>query len=253
MAPFEPSLSIAHVVSRLTEIINTCRDQGLRHGYFAVLYRHMTLAVQKAILDKKFQDNERMERLDMIFADRYLQAWHQYRQGQKPTKSWQRAFEAAQKDELIVFQHLLLGVNAHINLDLAIAAAQTCPVPGIIHMKGDFEHINQIIGSLTGDMQNRLGNIFWPMKFLRNILNGSDEAVVEFSISKARAASWVQAVALAQSPVELSGKYIDLLDETVSSVSARIISPGWRTRVLLKPIKWIEPRNVSLIIGKLEA
>jgi hypothetical protein len=252
MQNFEPSISIIHVVTRLTDIIQTCTSEGLRHGYFAVLYKHMTLAVQKAILEKKFDDNERMERLDVYFADRYLEAWHQYRNGEKTTKSWRRAFDAAQKNDLIVFQHLLLGVNAHINLDLAIAAAKTSPGIAIKEMKHDFDLINKIIASLTGDMQNRLGRISWPMNLIRNIMDGRDESVIEFSITKARKASWTQAVALAQTATELNGKYIMLLDDTVSAISNRVISPGKMTTLLLKPIKWAESGNVAGIIKKLE-
>ncbi len=252
MEPFQPSQSISQVVTRLTEIINICKAESLRHGYFAVLYRHMTIAVQQAILERKFQDNERMEKLDVVFANRYLEAWHQYRMGEKTTKSWGKAFEAGKTNDLIVFQHLLLGVHAHINLDLAIAAANTTPGPAIKKMKHDFDKINHIIASLTGDMQNRLGKISWPMKLIRNILNGSDEAVIEFSITKARKASWTQAVAMAQTQPELIEKYISLLDDTVSAISRKIINPGKMTNILLKPIKWIESSNVSSIIEKLE-
>ena len=70
-----------------------------------------------------------MERLDAIFAARYLEAVQQLWSGSVPSRSWRVAFDAATQPGPIVLQHLLLGMNAHINLDLSIAAARTSPVP----------------------------------------------------------------------------------------------------------------------------
>ncbi len=250
---FQPSQSIAHVINRLDEIIRVCKSERLRQGYFAALYKHMTIAVQQAIIQKKFEDNERMERLDVIFADRYLLAWQKFRHCENSSLSWTKAFEAGEKNNLVVFQHLLLGVNTHINFDLSIAAAQTCPGPGIRHLKHDFELINQIIASLTSKMQSRLCRICWPMYFIRDIMNGSDDAVIEFSIVKARKASWIEAMALAQTPPELSAKCISVLDDTVSCIADRIITPGRATSMLLAPIKLAESSNIPKIITLLEA
>jgi len=44
--------------------------------------------------------------------------------GQTPTESWVKAFDATEFWWLIVLQHLLMDMNAHINLDLGIAAAE---------------------------------------------------------------------------------------------------------------------------------
>ena len=253
MTPFQPSQTIDEVLERLSEIIELCKQKGLRHGYFAVLYKHMTAAVRDAIKGGKFEDNARMEKLDVLFADRYLEAFYLMNNGQPTTKSWKKAFEAADHPSLVVFQHLLLGVNAHINLDLAIAAAQTSPGPTIFDMKKDFEKINEIIASLTGVMQKRLSRVSWPMNFIRNIMNGSDEAVIEFSIAKARKASWAQATLLAQANTQQTEPYIHSLDQAVSGIASKIIQPGRLTRALLTPVRWFEPSGIPKIIELLDA
>ena len=43
-------------------------------GYFATLYRKVTIQVKKGIADNFFDDGPRMERLDVILANRYTQA-----------------------------------------------------------------------------------------------------------------------------------------------------------------------------------
>ena len=68
-----------------------------------------------------------MEKLDVIFANRYIKAYYQYQTQQPASKTWEAAFVEADNYWIIVLQHLLLGMNAHINLDLGIAAAQISP------------------------------------------------------------------------------------------------------------------------------
>ena len=113
-------------------------------GYFAVLYHRMTKAILEGIENGSFQDGARMQRLDTIFANRYLKAWHAYTANQPCSRSWKKAFDACRGDKLTVIQHLLLGINTHINLDLGIAAAETSPGEAIHDLEQDFLKINQL-------------------------------------------------------------------------------------------------------------
>src|SRR5690606_13776650 len=115
---FVPAQNIKEVLTALDLIIADCRQHNSRMGYFAVLYKKMTEGVRVGLSQNYFDDGARMEKLDVVFANRYLNAYHQYRHGQPSTHSWAEAFNAAQRSDLIVVQHLLLGINAHINLDL---------------------------------------------------------------------------------------------------------------------------------------
>ena len=63
-------------------------------GYFATLYRRVTRGVKEGIDQGKFQNGPLIERLDVVFANRYLTAYDQYRSGQTPTLSWQLAFRS---------------------------------------------------------------------------------------------------------------------------------------------------------------
>lgn len=70
--------SIAEVISHLDTVIAWSKQHQSRIGYFATLYRKMTIAVQEGIGNYSFTDGTRMERLDVNFANRYLQAWEAY-------------------------------------------------------------------------------------------------------------------------------------------------------------------------------
>ena len=122
-----PAATIDEVIAQLDEVIDRARREGSRVGYFPALYRKVTVAVKEGIAAGRFEDGQRMERLDVVFANRYLEAMAAWRAGEPPTRSWQLSFEAAGRWWPIVLQHLLLGMNAHINLDLGVAAARTAP------------------------------------------------------------------------------------------------------------------------------
>ena len=100
----EPAETIDEVVERLTEIVDWSRSEKSRLGYFAALYRKVTVTVQEGIKDGLFDDGDRMERSDVIFANRYLDAFEAHRVGKPTSDSWAYAFRAADQWWPIVLQ-----------------------------------------------------------------------------------------------------------------------------------------------------
>jgi hypothetical protein len=240
--------SIAEVIDHLDQIINWSLVHQSRIGYFAVLYRSMTIAVQQGILSDAFEDGERMAQLDVIFANRYLQAWEAYTNKQPCTTAWCAAFDACENNDLIVLQHLILGINTHINLDLAIAAAELCPEDKIHALKRDFDHINNVIADLTQHVQEALTKIWFPLYFLGKISRGRETAVLNFSINTARRVSWANALALANLQNDEKANYIVTMDKGVVLLAGKITNPGFFINLILKPVKYMESRDISKII-----
>jgi Family of unknown function (DUF5995) len=239
--------TIQQVLNRLDEIIISCENAPSRQGYFAVLYRRMTLAVQQGLQQKSFADAARMERLDVIFAKRYIDAFDAWQNNQPVTKGWHAAFTAC-NERLTVIQHLILGVNTHINLDLAIATAEACPGIAITEMQADFDLINDTISSLVGEVQDKLTKVWWPLRFIRNITNNQHDAVINFSIVAARKAAWASAVALANIEGDTRTNYINGIDNTVTSLANGIIKPGFMINLLLKLVRLFEYSDVKRVI-----
>ncbi|HBE00237.1 MAG TPA: hypothetical protein DC060_18845, partial [Gemmatimonadetes bacterium] len=73
--------TIDEVVDQLTEIVEWSRTANPPLGYFAALYRKVTIKVGEGIADGIFDDGDRMEQLDVIFATRYLHAVEAHRAG----------------------------------------------------------------------------------------------------------------------------------------------------------------------------
>ena len=245
--------TIQDVIDQLDGIVNQCAASQNKAGYFAALYKRMTMAVADGIKDNAFADGERMEKLDVLFARRYIEAFNAYHSGRSCTKAWKLAFDHCNNNKLIVLQHILLGVNTHINLDLAIAASQTCTAREMALLEDDFNRINAVIQQLSGNVQAGLTSIWWPMKFLTNIAKGREEVLLNFSIEKARRASWGNALWLANMQEAGRGKFINTIDDLVCGISAGITNRGQVSGYLLKLIRATEHNNVAANIRFIES
>ena len=232
-----PAATIDEVIMQLTAIVEWSKQNNSRMGYFAALYRKVTIQVKKSIQENYFDDGLRMERLDVIFANRYIRACYQYQIGQTPTQSWVRAFDATQHWWPIVLQHLLLGMNAHINLDLGIAAAESVPPEELQNLKGDFEKINQVLASLVGGVQSELAEI-WPiLGFFNRYLGSVETAIINFSMEKARDAAWSFAEQLSPLADEQRQQVIAEKDDMMALFSRVISHPGFYGSLILGIIR----------------
>ena len=236
---------IDEVIAYLDTVINQCVADASPLGYFAVLYRRMSIAVKIGINNGAFKDGARMERLVVTFANRYLDAYSAYVTSQQPTVSWQRAFDASNNEELTIIQHLLLGINAHINLDLGIAAAVISTPQNIHALHTDFLLINDTIAHVYNDIQLRLSKISLFMILIRKIRPDATNAVINFSITKARDTAWKNALILTNVDNGGRERVITSTDAIVAKVAHGIQSPGRVARFLFKWIRKAEQRDIA--------
>lgn len=242
--------SIDDVVDELDRIVGEARAAESRTGYFAALYRRVTLEVGRRVEEGRFDDAERMERLDVIFAGRYLEARRAWEAGAPITRSWRVAFEAAGDWWPIVLQHLLLGINAHINLDLGIAAARTAP-GRLDALEDDFFRITRLLASMVDDVQGRLVEV-WPLLAVFDRVGGrTDEATIHFSIDRARREAWRFARRLDAIPGDEWAEEIDRTDAAVAELGRRIRRPGWLLGAATRAIRLGELRSVPGVIDLL--
>lgn len=236
---FAPAQSIDEVLSRLDDIVCDAFDERDRLGFFAVLYRTVTRAVKEGIAAGRFEDGPRMERLDVAFANRYLEAFHAHRVGRRPTESWRVAFAVAKSRREVIMQHLLLGMNAHINLDLAIAAAEVCPGAAIAGLEHDFNEINSVLAELEAAIEREVCSVSPWIDRLDHIDPDAGRVIANFSIDKARTCSWREATRLATLDGDARAIAIATLDAEVALLA----------RLIARPIGFVI--NVNLILVRL--
>ena len=244
--------TIDEVIHQLDEAVEWCVQNNCRAGIFAALYRQVTINVKNRIIKEDyFDDNDRMARLDVNFANRYLQAFNQYKLKQSMTKSWEVSFKGVESNSLIILQHLLLGINAHINLDLGIACALTSPGDSLTSLKNDFYKINKLLFDLLNDVQERI-NLMSPwLKIIDLIGKNDDEKIMNFSIQRARDFAWQLAEQLAIANKKDHDFFINIRDDQTALLASIITNPGWFLRFALGAIKLREEKDCRTIIKAL--
>lgn len=218
--------TVQGVLDALDEVIDRSIERKDRVGYFAAMYRQVTAKVAEGIATGFFDDGERMERLDVVFATRYLAALEDHQAGRPTTRSWELAFKATSTARPLIVQHLLAGMNAHINLDLGIAAATTAPGDALPGLRRDFDRINEVLALLIAGIEGDVAEVSPWIGLLDTIGGRHDDEIVRFSIEVARTEAWRFAVELAPlAPDDWAGA-ISARDARVTRVGRRVIDPG---------------------------
>ncbi len=245
--------TIDEVIEFLDNIIDNRRAEDSKLAYFPVLYRKVTIAVKQGIAKEEFDDNPRMERLDVIFANRYLEAYSQFEMGKPLTASWQVAFDAATDFWPLILQHLLLGINAHINLDLGIAAAECAPGNELASLKSDFDRINAILAGMVEGVQADINKVSPLIGLLDSVAGKLDERLVDFSIRIARDGAWEFAGKLAVADADERRALIAQRDASIAWLGRDIRRPGIFLGSVAAMIRLFEWAPVGQVIEVLES
>ncbi|WP_422360405.1 DUF5995 family protein [Reichenbachiella sp.] len=244
--------TIDQVIAALDQIILDCIENEDCAGYFAALYRKVTIKVKEGIEQNTFQNGPRMEHLDVVFATRYIRAYEAYKNDQPLTHSWQVAFDLSLQYWPIVLQHLLIGMNAHINLDLGIAAAEISENKNIDNLQEDFDKINVILSSLVHEVDDDLAEVWPTFRIIVKALGKVDDYLVDFSMKLARDGAWKFAKELSETPDQLKNEMISTRDQKVSRKAGLITRPGFLISTIFKWIRLGERGSVAKKIEDLK-
>lgn len=245
-----PAQTIDEVIQELEQLIAECIDTNDRIGYFAALYHKVTVRVKEGILNHEFDNGARMERLDVIFANRYLAAVQQYRNNEQPTGSWQAAFDASRKRSTLVLQQLLLGMNAHINLDLGIAAVEAANRNDLRSIRNDFNAINTILGALVFEVMTEINRVS-PLLSLFGFHATNESILIQFSITNARDGAWIFAEDLSDKigkPAWEWTQCVNKRDASIQKLGLSLLKPKGLIRITMWIIHLFEWKNPARVI-----
>lgn len=242
---------IDQVIADLEEIVGECRAGSDRAGYFAAMYLAVTRTIKVAIDQGRFEDGPRMATLDQIFAQRYIDAYRTNRAGGAPSAAWAVSFLGATKRRPIIVQQLLTGMNAHINLDLGIAAATVAPGDQIESLRADFNTINDVLAGMIKRFTTDVGRVSPWIGLLNRIGAKAESEVIRFSITIARDESWRFATDLAAAPQEQWGRLIGKRDRFTADLGHFILHPGVWLSAGLWVIRSRESNDVAKVIDEL--
>jgi len=246
-----PATNIDEVIATLTGIIDDARANASRLGYFAALYRRVTQSVKDGIAAGRFQNGPLIERLDVTFANRYLDAIAKFQGGGQPTRSWAVAFRATHDPFPLIVQQLLTGINAHINLDLGIATAAVAPGDQLPGIKTDFDQINAVLASLVGTVEKEIAEVSPAIGLLEELGMRTETTIINFDLTKARDLAWFHAQRLAVTPANEMDAVIAEMDLAVAAFGELVAHPGPVIDAVLAPIRLVESDNIRRVIDVL--
>lgn len=248
---------IDQVLKEMDGIVAWSIENDSRAGYFAALYRRVTRTVRARIGTGYFDNDQCMETLDVTFATRYLTAFKQWQTNDPAISScWKVAFDAVADPDLIILQNLLVGMNAHIDFDLGIAAAQVAgSMEGLQSLHDDFDKINALLACLVPTVFSEIGELSPLIHLVEDFGESEEENLVDKMMDMARDFSWLFAnelVVLKDLP-DLRNGLMDLKDREVSWLGQGIVQPGGSMEKILHVVWLAESKDVAKNIQALAA
>ncbi len=218
------STGLEGTLQRLDRIIEEACAERSYLGVFPAMYRIVTATIRQAIqAGGFFDDDARVEHLTVVFADLYFDAYDRYRAGEDAAVCWSIAFATAETPRgRMLLQHLLLGMNAHINLDLGVATVSAAgrDLPAVHR---DFLLVNEILFQVLDHLQDGLSVVSPRMELLDRLGGSWDERVMRVGIRTCRDMAW-----------SFAANLIDADDpDTVTRV--RDEDAAWLARSMLRP------------------
>jgi len=160
-------------------------------------FNGMYLRVTQAVRDElpNFESREFVERLDVLFAEFYFQAYDAAVAGEWISKAWAPLF-SRRAEKRLALQFAITGMNAHINNDLAHALVLTWRemgnAPGRNTPEGrDYEKVNKILGRVETEIKVPLSDRL--IATVDTAFGTTDDFLALWSIRRAREQAWERA------------------------------------------------------------
>jgi len=244
-----PYETVDDVVDRLSRLEDCLRTRNDRRAVFLTIYTRMTRAVRRGIDRGRFADPDWMRRYVISFADYYRRAFLAFERGHLAAvpEPWRIAFGTALRGDALVVQDSFLGVNAHINYDLALALADVGIDPNRDRKYADHRAIDGILARLVDVQQDVLAEAYAPgVDDLDRAFGRLDERLTLRSMTEGREQAWRIAVVLTDagwSPVQSYARWV--LRATATGGAFVVLSPGFDPD-LVQALRRVESEDLDL-------
>ena len=201
--------SPSSVAARMRDQVHLWEEAGDGRSVFLSCYALMTENMLASLEAGRFRDDAWVDRLLHRFADYYFDALTCYDCGDDPTPEvWRQVHEASRRRPLHVLQHLLMGMNAHINYDLVLTLDELLRPEWITldedHRElrlADHREVNAVIAETIDEVQDTVVERYEPLMDLADRLLGRwDERLLAGLVTHWREEVWKRALRLLGDP-----------------------------------------------------
>ena len=225
----EPFASSADARNRLERLEAALLDRSDRRSVFLTVYTEMTTQTLSAMAAAEFSDAAWMERYLVRFAEYYRRAFYDFERGalEEVPDPWIVAFGTAVRGESLVLQDALLGINAHINYDLALTLSDVGLDPDRPAKYADHNRVNDLLARLVSVQRELLSERYAPGLSRVGVgLGGLDERGSAAALRTAREAAWRTAVVRSDTRWESVRTYTEwLLRRTATGAASLLVHP----------------------------
>jgi hypothetical protein len=147
---------------------------------------------------------------------------------------------------LLIVQHLLLGINAHVNYDLPRAVVEVADERGDLHsIRHDFDAVNDVLAATYVDVVKDLDRV---SRWVNSAARLGGGRAFNFSLRVARARAWQAASAMYALSPDARRAYADELDRLVSVIAFMITRPSPVLRPLLGLARRLEEHDTTKVV-----
>jgi len=215
-------------------------------GYFPAMYARVTRRVIDDAAAGRFDDGARMAMFVVGFADRYLDA---RADTSSAARCWRGSFDVAGDPALLIVQHLLLGINAHVNFDLPQAVVSLVDSGAeIAAIRPDFEAVNTILAATYDDI---IGDLDRVARWTSKAAASGGGWIFNFSLRAARDQAWRASVRLSAESEPARRDDLAFLDELVAVLAFMVTRPKPPVRWLVPLLRRLETRDPEQVIRAL--
>lgn len=214
----------------IEELRSVALAAGDASGHFPAMYARVTDRIRHAAAAGEFGDGDGMARFARAFAGWYLRP----RSGIEPIPgSWRAAWEVGGDHRLLIVQHLLLGINAHVNHDLGQVVVELADEGGrpLADMRADFDTVNTVLAATMPDVMRDLGR---SSRWVNVAAAWGAGRWFHFSLEAAREQAWRFAERTHPFDIDARRDAARELDELVRVLAYLITKPVW-------PVRWLVP------------
>lgn len=219
-------------------------------GHFPAMYARVTRRVMDRAAAGEFDDPARMARFVATFAGRYLRAVDATGDavagagaaaGDVAPDCWRAAFDVAGDPSLLVVQHLLLGINAHVNHDLpqtVVDVAENPDFPSDLpSIEPDFLAINEVLGQVYDEL---LADLDTVTRWVGRAAQWGGGWLFNFGLTEARDQAWRAAVRLHGKDGAARAADVAFLDDLVSVGALLVTRPPFPASLVVPRLRRFE-------------
>lgn len=222
----------ADILQRMEEQTRSWEATNDRRAVFLECYSLMTGNMLRAIDADRFHDSVWARRLLLRFADYYFIALEAYDCTDESCATvWTFAHDCSCGKDLHVLQHLLLGINAHINYDLVLSLVDLLEPEWSSFTETEKQRryedhclVNQIIAATIDTVQDEVIERYDPrMDLIDRLFGRLDERLLSVLITRWRQEVWDKALVFLETAADQREPLRLALEASVMKKARRIL------------------------------